>query len=128
LNILPLISLQFGRQEDAHEFLFNLLLGIERNERISATPSSSLSATLLNKSNSYTGRIFGSSIRSYVTCGDCGTISTRSEAIQDLQLQIHRSESLQAALSEYCKYSRNFSCTTNLIFKYALNNSIGLKL
>ena len=51
INILPSISLEFGRQEDAHEFLLNLLLCIERSDisPMSVSP----------RSSPYVGSIFG---------------------------------------------------------------------
>ena len=95
INILPSISLEFGRQEDAHEFLLNLLLCIERSD---VSPVS-----VLPRSSPYVGSIFGSSLISSITCFDCGTISAKSEQIQDIQLEINKSATLQTAMIEYCK-------------------------
>ena len=96
INILPFISLEFGRQEDAHEFLLNLLLCIERSDisSVSVSPSSS---------SPYAGSIFGSSLISSITCFDCSAISTKSEQIQDIQLEISKAATLQTAMIEYCK-------------------------
>ena len=95
INILPFISLEFGRQEDAHEFLLNLLLCIERSDISSVSISPSTSP--------YVGSIFGSSLISSITCFDCGAVSTKSEQIQDIQLEINKAATLQTAMTEYCK-------------------------
>lgn len=101
ISILPLIAMEFGRQEDAHEFLLNLLLCVKSYSG-KAIQSSSMQ-DLNAEQNPYIALLCGSSLSSRITCLDCGSSSAKSEQIQDIQLDINKATTLFSAMNEFCR-------------------------
>ena len=130
-HTLPKISttLQRGRQEDAHEFLRNLISGMQNSLEVetrktdrAAIPSTatlSVDSNALSamegivseavskpiaqarhlSSSQYPFRLFQGSVRSHIECDACGTVSTKEDPIEDLAVDISRASNLQETLS-----------------------------
>eukprot|EP00606_Chrysophyceae_sp_TOSAG23-5_P000260 GSChrysophyteH2.ASY1.ANO1.711.1 assembled CDS len=95
VRTLPQISttLRLGRQEDAHEFLRNLVSGMQ-SSLLDITSSSSNSS----KHEDYPVTLFEGSVQCLITCGSCGAVSTKRDPVEDLELDISRASSLHGAL------------------------------
>ncbi|KAJ0266835.1 hypothetical protein HA466_0007630 [Hirschfeldia incana] len=85
------------RQEDAHEYMINLLECMHRCCLPSGVPSESSDAY----SSSLVHKIFGGSLRSRVKCGQCSHCSDKFDPFLDLSLDISKADSLQRALLRF---------------------------
>ncbi|CAH8358701.1 unnamed protein product [Eruca vesicaria subsp. sativa] len=85
------------RQEDAHEYMINLLECMHRCCLPSGVPSESSDAYR----SSLVHRIFGGSLRSRVKCAQCSHCSDKLDPFLDLSLDIWRADSLQRALLRF---------------------------
>ncbi|XP_026805105.1 ubiquitin carboxyl-terminal hydrolase 36-like isoform X2 [Rhopalosiphum maidis] len=101
-NRLSLICkhLSTYRQEDAHEFLRYLIESMERCY-LSALGHAAKSLDNYSKETTPINQIFGGYIRTEVTCGKCGHISTTFQHFQDLILDIKQSDNVNDALDNY---------------------------
>ncbi|CDY55010.1 BnaA10g29360D [Brassica napus] len=85
------------RQEDAHEYMINLLECMHKCCLASGVPSESSDAYR----SSLVHKIFGGSLRSQVKCTQCSHCSDKFDPFLDLSLDISRADSLQRALLRF---------------------------
>ncbi|XP_042060900.1 ubiquitin carboxyl-terminal hydrolase 23-like [Salvia splendens] len=90
-------SFRNARQEDAHEYMVNLLESMHRCCLPSGVPSESPSAY----EKSLVHKIFGGQLRSQVKCMQCSHCSNKFDPFLDLSLEIHKSDSLHKALAHF---------------------------
>ncbi|KAK3019738.1 hypothetical protein RJ639_004472, partial [Escallonia herrerae] len=86
-----------SRQEDAHEYMVNLLESMHKCCLPSGVPSESPSAY----DRSLVHKIFGGRLRSQVKCMQCSFCSDKFDPFLDLSLEIVKAESLQKALAHF---------------------------
>ncbi|XP_015892670.2 ubiquitin carboxyl-terminal hydrolase 23 isoform X2 [Ziziphus jujuba] len=82
-----------ARQEDAHEYMVNLLESMHKCCLPSGVPSESPSAY----EKSLVHKIFGGRLRSQVKCLQCSSCSNKFDPFLDLSLDIAKADSLQKA-------------------------------
>ncbi|KAG2240894.1 hypothetical protein Bca52824_097004 [Brassica carinata] len=85
------------RQEDAHEYMINLLECMHKCSLPSGVPSESSDAYR----SSLVHKIFGGSLRSRVKCAQCSHCSDKFDPFLDLSLDISKADSLQRALARF---------------------------
>ncbi|KAF8074413.1 hypothetical protein N665_1104s0021 [Sinapis alba] len=85
------------RQEDAHEYMINMLECMHKCCLPSGVPSESSDAYR----SSLVHKIFGGSLRSQVKCAQCSHCSDKFDPFLDLSLDISKADSLQRALSRF---------------------------
>ncbi|RYR25725.1 hypothetical protein Ahy_B02g059709 isoform A [Arachis hypogaea] len=90
-------NFQNTRQEDAHEYMVNLLESMHKCCLPSGVPSESPSAY----EKSFVHKIFGGHLRSQVKCQQCSFCSNKFDPFLDLSLEIFKAESLQKALANF---------------------------
>ncbi|XP_057421727.1 ubiquitin carboxyl-terminal hydrolase 23-like isoform X2 [Lotus japonicus] len=86
-----------ARQEDAHEYMVNLLESMHKCCLPSGLPSESPGAY----DKSLVHKIFGGRLRSQVKCQECSSSSNKFEPFLDLSLEIFRADSVQKALVNF---------------------------
>ncbi|XP_009623302.1 ubiquitin carboxyl-terminal hydrolase 23 isoform X1 [Nicotiana tomentosiformis] len=86
-----------ARQEDAHEYMVNLLESMHKCCLPSGVPSESPSAY----DKSLVHKIFGGRLRSQVQCMQCNFCSDKFDPFLDLSLEILKADSLQRALQHF---------------------------
>lgn len=96
---LRCISRKFriARQEDAHEYMVNLLESMHKCCLPSGVPSESPSAY----EKSLVHKIFGGRLRSQVKCLQCSFCSNKFDPFLDLSLEIVKADSLFKALAHF---------------------------
>ncbi|XP_042961801.1 ubiquitin carboxyl-terminal hydrolase 23-like isoform X2 [Carya illinoinensis] len=96
---LQCISRNFrkARQEDAHEYMVNLLESMHKCCLPSGVPSESPTAC----ENSLVYKIFGGRLRSQVKCLQCSYCSNTFDPFLDLSLEIVKADSLNKALANF---------------------------
>ncbi|XP_058754244.1 ubiquitin carboxyl-terminal hydrolase 23 isoform X1 [Vicia villosa] len=85
------------RQEDAHEYMVNLLESMHKCCLPSGVPSESPGAF----DKSFVHKIFGGRLRSQVKCMQCSHSSNKFDPFLDLSLEIFKADSLQKALANF---------------------------
>ncbi|PSS13940.1 Ubiquitin carboxyl-terminal hydrolase [Actinidia chinensis var. chinensis] len=90
-------SFRNARQEDAHEYMVNLLESMHKCCLPAGVPSESPSAY----EKSLVHKIFGGRLRSQVKCVQCSFCSNKFDPFLDLSLEINKAESLNKALSHF---------------------------
>ncbi|KAF8093823.1 hypothetical protein N665_0377s0033 [Sinapis alba] len=85
------------RQEDAHEYMINLLECMHKCCLPSGVPSESSDAYR----SSLVHKIFGGILRSQVKCSQCSHCSDKFDPFLDLSLDISKADSLQRALTRF---------------------------
>ncbi|THU57528.1 hypothetical protein C4D60_Mb03t04470 [Musa balbisiana] len=86
-----------SRQEDAHEYMVNLLESMHKCCLPSGVPSESPSAY----EKSLVHKIFGGRLRSQVKCMQCSYSSSKFDPFLDLSLEIVKADSLRKALAHF---------------------------
>ncbi|KAL0427784.1 UNVERIFIED_CONTAM: Ubiquitin carboxyl-terminal hydrolase 23 [Sesamum latifolium] len=86
-----------ARQEDAHEYMVNLLESMHKCCLPSGLPSESPSAY----EKSLVHKIFGGRLRSQVKCMQCSFCSNKFDPFLDLSLEIVKADSLRKALAHF---------------------------
>ncbi|KAL7224281.1 hypothetical protein ACSBR1_025694 [Camellia fascicularis] len=86
-----------ARQEDAHEYMVNLLESMHKCCLPAGIPSESPSAY----EKSLVHKIFGGHLRSQVKCMQCSFCSNKFDPFLDLSLEINKAESLHKALMHF---------------------------
>ncbi|WOL19379.1 ubiquitin carboxyl-terminal hydrolase 23-like [Canna indica] len=86
-----------ARQEDAHEYMVNLLESMHKCCLPSGVPSESPSAY----ERSLVHKIFGGRLRSQVKCTQCSYSSSKFDPFLDLSLEINKADSLRKALAHF---------------------------
>ncbi|CAL5328122.1 unnamed protein product [Camellia sinensis] len=86
-------NFQNARQEDAHEYMVNLLESMHKCYLPAGTPSESPSAY----EKSLVHKIFGGRLCSQVKCMQCSFCSNKFDPFLDLSLEINKAESLHKA-------------------------------
>ncbi|KAF9680661.1 hypothetical protein SADUNF_Sadunf06G0144700 [Salix dunnii] len=86
-----------ARQEDAHEYMVNLLESMHKCCIPSGVPSESPAAY----ETSLVHKIFGGSLRSQVECQQCSYCSNKFDPFLDLSLEIARADTLPALLQNF---------------------------
>ncbi|RDX64082.1 Ubiquitin carboxyl-terminal hydrolase 23, partial [Mucuna pruriens] len=86
-----------ARQEDAHEYMVNLLECMHKCCLPSGVPSESPGAY----EKSFVHKIFGGRLRSQVKCQQCSSCSNKFDPFLDLSLEIFKADSLQKALANF---------------------------
>ncbi|XP_027154171.1 ubiquitin carboxyl-terminal hydrolase 23-like [Coffea eugenioides] len=86
-----------ARQEDAHEYMVNLLESMHKCCLPSGVPSESPSAY----DKSLVHKIFGGRLRSQVKCMQCSFCSNKFDPFLDLSLEIVKADSLYKALAHF---------------------------
>ena len=110
VDSLPFISttLLHGQMEDAHEFLRNLVSGMQM----------SLARDLHdNVDEGYPFSLFRGSLHSQVFCTRCAQVTVKADPIEDLELEVSRCSTLETALDDFCQVevlsgANAFSCET----------------
>ncbi|KAK8919287.1 Ubiquitin carboxyl-terminal hydrolase 23 [Platanthera zijinensis] len=90
-------NFQNSRQEDAHEYMVNLLESMHKCCLPYGVQSESPSAY----EKSQVHRIFGGKLRSQVKCDQCSYCSNKFDPFLDLSLEIMRADSLRKALAHF---------------------------
>lgn len=90
-------SFRNARQEDAHEYMVNLLESMHKCCLPVGVPSESPSAY----EKSLVHKIFGGRLRSQVKCMQCSFCSDKFDPFLDLSLEIIKAESLNRALTHF---------------------------
>lgn len=90
-------NFRISRQEDAHEYMVNLMESMHRCCLPSGIASESPSAY----EKSLVHKIFGGRLRNQVKCTQCSYGSNKYDPFLDLSLQIVQADSLLKALSQY---------------------------
>ncbi|KAK9087581.1 hypothetical protein Syun_029975 [Stephania yunnanensis] len=90
-------SFRNARQEDAHEYMVNLLESMHKCCLPSGVPSESPSAYEI----SLVHKIFGGRLRSRVKCTQCSYCSNKFDPFLDLSLEIMKADSVYKALSHF---------------------------
>ncbi|WJX88737.1 ubiquitinyl hydrolase 1 [Trifolium repens] len=90
-------NFQKSRQEDAHEYMVNLLESMHKCCLPSGVPSESPGAF----EKSLVHKIFGGRLRSQVKCRQCNFSSNKFDPFLDLSLEILKANSLQKALENF---------------------------
>ncbi|KAK9114468.1 hypothetical protein Syun_021265 [Stephania yunnanensis] len=90
-------SFRNARQEDAHEYMVNLLESMHKCCLPSGVPSESPSAYEI----SLVHKIFGGRLRSQVKCTQCSYCSNKFDPFLDLSLEIMKADSVYKALSHF---------------------------
>ncbi|XP_071725339.1 ubiquitin carboxyl-terminal hydrolase 23-like [Rutidosis leptorrhynchoides] len=90
-------SFRYARQEDAHEYMVNLLEAMHKCCLPSGVPTGSASAY----ENSLVHRIFGGRLRSQVQCTQCSHSSNTFDPFLDLSLELYKVDSLHKALLNF---------------------------
>lgn len=110
-------SMRPGRQEDAHEFLRELVESFQKSalhhsilpHPYNVSPPSSPSVANPNKvppalaETSWVHKVFGGKLRSRVTCHSCGYNSDKFEACLDISLDLAGARSVESAFENYVK-------------------------
>ncbi|CAJ1944826.1 unnamed protein product [Sphenostylis stenocarpa] len=86
-----------ARQEDAHEYMVNLLECMHKCCLPSGVPTESPGAY----EKSFVHKIFGGRLRSQVKCHQCSYCSNKFDPFLDLSLEIFKADSLQKALANF---------------------------
>ncbi|CAA0819979.1 Ubiquitin carboxyl-terminal hydrolase 23 [Striga hermonthica] len=90
-------NFRIARQEDAHEYMVNLLESMHRCCLPSGVPSESPGAY----EKSLVHKIFGGRLRSQVKCMQCSYCSNKFDPFLDLSLEIVKADSLLKALAHF---------------------------
>ncbi|KAK6151600.1 hypothetical protein DH2020_014235 [Rehmannia glutinosa] len=91
------VSFRNARQEDAHEYMVNLLESMHKCCLPSGVPSESPGAY----EKSLVHKIFGGRLRSQVKCMQCSFCSNKFDPFLDLSLEIVKADSLLKALAHF---------------------------
>ncbi|KAJ1671151.1 hypothetical protein EV182_007792, partial [Spiromyces aspiralis] len=91
--------MRVGRQEDAHEFIRYLIEGMQRNVLHGQDPK--IDTRVQETTSLY--QIFGGYLQSQVVCSQCNHSSNTFDPCLDISLDIHRSSTLEKALSRFVK-------------------------
>lgn len=94
-------SFRIARQEDAHEYMVNLLESMHKCCLPSGVPSESPSESPSAHERSLVHKIFGGQLRSQVKCLQCFYCSNKSDPFLDLSLEIAKADSLCKALAHF---------------------------
>ncbi|KAI4344278.1 hypothetical protein L6164_011524 [Bauhinia variegata] len=90
-------NFRIARQEDAHEYMVNLLESMHKCCLPSGVPSESPGAY----EKSLVHKIFGGRLRSQVKCQQCSNCSNKFDPFLDLSLEIFKADSLHKALVNF---------------------------
>ncbi|KAK2646741.1 hypothetical protein Ddye_021936 [Dipteronia dyeriana] len=90
-------NFRISRQEDAHEYMVNLLESMHKCCLPSGVPSESPGAY----EKSLVHKIFGGRLRSQVKCMQCSYCSNKFDPFLDLSLEIIKAESVYKALTNF---------------------------
>jgi ubiquitin C-terminal hydrolase len=74
---------------------------VPQNSSTSSSSSSSATAAL-SRDRRYPFSLFSGAIQNQVRCGQCKKLSSKQDPIEDLELEISRSSSLENALVQFC--------------------------
>jgi ubiquitin C-terminal hydrolase len=98
-------SMRFGRQEDSHEFLRQLIdscvlgelpIRLTSNPKVPHVPQTFRSTTTISQ-------LFSGYLQSQVTCGDCGNVSRTFDPYMDISLEIQDSHTLVDCLKRFTR-------------------------
>ncbi|CAN1165262.1 Ubiquitin carboxyl-terminal hydrolase 23 [Linum perenne] len=90
-------TLKVSKQEDAHEYMVNLLESMHK----CCLPSGVHSESPAAYERSLVHKIFGGHLRSRVECQQCSYCSDKLDPFLDLSLEINRAEALPTALRNF---------------------------
>eukprot|EP01018_Ginkgo_biloba_P015394 Gb_30872 [translate_table: standard] len=90
-------NFRISRQEDAHEYMMNLMEAMHK----CCLPTGIASESPVAYEKSLVHKIFGGRLISQVKCTQCSYCSNKSDPFLDLSLQIVRADSLLKALSHF---------------------------
>lgn len=107
LRQLKLIAknMRFGRQEDSHEFLRQLVDSCVTGElpaHMTSNPKGPIVSPLV-RSTTVMGQLFSGYLQSQVTCGSCGNISRTFDPYMDISLEIQDCQSLVGCLRRFTR-------------------------
>lgn len=107
LRQLKLISknMRFGRQEDSHEFLRQLIDSCVTGElppQLTSNPKGPI-VPALSRSTTMMGQLFSGYLQSQVTCGSCGNVSRTFDPYMDISLEIQDCQSLVDCLRRFTR-------------------------
>lgn len=111
VDSLPFISttLLHGQMEDAHEFLRNLVSGMQMSMARHSSGDTNSDCT------GYPFSLFRGSVHNQICCTRCGRVTVKADPIEDLELEITGASSLETALNNFCRVetlsgANAFSC------------------
>lgn len=90
-------NFRISRQEDAHEYMVNLMEAMHK----CCLPAGITSESPVAYEKSFVHKIFGGRLISQVKCTQCSHSSNKFDPFLDLSLQINRADSLVKALSHF---------------------------
>lgn len=90
-------NFRISRQEDAHEYMMNLMEAMHK----CCLPAGITSESPVAYEKSFVHKIFGGRLISQVKCTECSHSSNKFDPFLDLSLQINRADSLVKALSHF---------------------------
>lgn len=90
-------NFRISRQEDAHEYMMNLMEAMHK----CCLPAGITSESPVAYEKSFVHKIFGGRLISQVKCTQCSHSSNKFDPFLDLSLQINRADSLVKALSHF---------------------------
>ena len=96
-------SMRYGRQEDSHEFLRQLIDSCVSGELPITTNKAQQTVSPLIKSTTFMGMLFSGHLQSMVTCQSCGHISRTFDPFMDLSLDIQDCQSIQDCFRKFTK-------------------------
>ena len=105
LRHLKLISknMRFGRQEDSHEFLRQLIDSCVNGElplKLTSNPKGPIVPPLA-RSTTVVGQLFSGYLQSQITCSSCGSVSRTFDPYMDISLEIQESQSVVDCLRRF---------------------------
>ena len=98
-------NMRYGRQEDAHEFLRQLLDSCLSSELpiVSLVKGKAPLVSPLVRSTTCIGQVFSGFLQSKVTCSSCSNVSRTFDPFMDLSLEIDHCSSLRDCMSRFTK-------------------------
>ena len=107
LRQLKLISknMRYGRQEDSHEFLRQLIDSCANGElpiKLTSNPKGPIVPSLV-RSTTFVGQLFSGYLQSQITCSSCSNVSRTFDPFMDVSLEIQDSSSLVDCLRRFTR-------------------------
>ena len=96
-------SMRYGRQEDSHEFLRQLIDSCVSGELPLTANKAQQTVSPLVKSTTFMGMLFSGHLQSMVTCQSCGHVSRTFDPFMDISLDIQDCQSIKDCFRKFTK-------------------------